>query len=494
MKRVVFILLIFSFSFLYLNSQDFETAYLEGIIEMETQNFIWELFDNFLFHFEKGSESGIINENTKYLEYSFTHTFIDPKYKRFILKAILDGTEKTIKELKMLPFKIVKYKDIGYNKTKFFIKIDFEEYKKIQREAKEEKERLEREAKKKAKEKEIEGENYYNIGEYDKAISSLFQAISLNTNSQKSYFLLGKSYYHNKEYDSAENYLYRALNFNTNDTSILYYIGLSHFNQKEYDESIDIFNKINKSEPKNIEVLYMLAGSYYNNGYKKEAINNFSKYIEIDKNNDNAYYWLGKSYNDIGDIEKAEEFYLRGLEVNSQNANILYALGELNSSIGNKKEAKEYYQKTLAVDPNHNLSKTKLDSIIMEENIKIRNEKIQKLNSQLNTVKKFKTAGTVFMVGGIATTISPFVIQYFKNGSSFNIDFLKKNDNDSKLYTALFYTGIGIFGAGLITTMVTSFRIDSLEKQISYAFVPIINKNEYGIMDYGYAFNFSYKF
>lgn len=130
----------------------------------------------------------------------------------------------------------------------------------------------------------------------------------------------------------------------------------------------------------------------------------------------------------------------------------------------------------------------------MEENIKIRNEKIQKLNSQINTVRKFETAGIIFMAGGIATTISPFVIQSFKNDSNYNIDFLKKNDKESKLYTGLFYTGIGIFGAGLITTIVTSFRINSLQKQISYAFVPIINKNEYGIMDYGYAFNFTYKF
>ena len=134
----------------------------------------------------------------------------------------------------------------------------------------------------------------------------------------------------------------------------------------------------------------------------------------------------------------------------------------------------------------------------MEENIKIRNEKIQKLNRSLNTAKIFKTTGIVLMVGGALTTASPFVIQYIntKNMNSMNFDFLNssKTDKDSKLQRTLFYTGVGVFGAGLITTIISSFAINNLERQISYAFVPIINENEYGIMDYGYAFNFSYKF
>ena len=488
-KLLLFILLIFSFSFLYLNSQDI--AYMARLEGASFMSAFTEAFAQKIWNLEKELKEGKIDSKSKVLDFNFVYTFISPQYKHIFTPEFV--TMLRSGELGF-PFDVLKYEYIGYNKVKLYIRIDIEKPERLKREAKERQEKLEREAKKKAKEKEIEGENYYNKGEYDKAIYSLSEAVSLNTNSQKSYFLLGKSYYHNKKYDSAENSLYRALNFNTNDTSILYYIGLSHFYQKEYDESIDIFNRINKLEPKNIEVLYMLAGSYYNNGDKKEAINTFSKSIEIDENNDDVYYWIGKSYNDIGNIEKAEEFYLRGLEINSQNANILYALGELNSSIGNKKEAKEYYKKTLEADPNHNLSKTKLDSIIMEENIKIRNAKIQKLNNQINTVRKFETAGIVFMAGGIATTISPFVIQSFKNDSNYNIDFLKKNDKESKLYTGLFYTGIGIFEAGLITTIVTSFRINSLQKQISYAFVPIINKNEYGIMDYGYAFNFSYKF
>ena len=154
MKRVVFILLIFSFSFLYLNSQDFESEYIKSIAYFEGQNFALEVSQNFVLYLEKGLEEGTINENTKYLEYSFTHTFIEPRYKNIVLTLILSESKKN--DLFGLPIEIVRYKDISYNKTKFFMRANFEEYKKIQREAKEEKERLEREAKKKAKEKEIE--------------------------------------------------------------------------------------------------------------------------------------------------------------------------------------------------------------------------------------------------------------------------------------------------------------------------------------------------
>ena len=492
MKRVIFILLIFSFLFLHLNAQ---YQYYEDVAYLEGYNFQLAIYESFFKYLDEGLKEGTINDNTKILKYNFIYTFISPQYKNIFIPMML---EYGVEDLYGIPIEIVRYENIDYNKTKFFIKVDIEKYERMEREAKEKKEKMEREARERAKEKEKEGENYYNIGEYDKAISSLSESVSLNTNSQKAYFLLGKSYFYNERYDDAEDSLYKALEFNTNDTAILYYIGKVHYYKENYNESIDIFNKINKSDPKNTEVLYILAVSYYNSGNKNQAINNFLKYIEIDKNNDNVYYLLGKSYYDIGNIEKAEEAYSIGLELNSQNANILYALGELHSSIGNKKEAKEYYQKSLEADPNHNLSKTKLDSIIMEENIKIRNEKIQELNRSLNTAKIFKTTGIVLMVGGALTTASPFVIQYIntKNMNSMNFDFLNssKTDKDSKLQRTLFYTGVGVFGAGLITTIISSFAINNLEKQISYAFVPIINKNEYGIMDYGYAFNFSYKF
>ncbi len=94
MKRVVFILLIFSFSFLYLNSQDFESEYIKSIAYFEGQNFALEVSQNFVLYLEKGLEEGTINENTKYLEYSFTHTFIEPRYKNIVLTLILSESKK----------------------------------------------------------------------------------------------------------------------------------------------------------------------------------------------------------------------------------------------------------------------------------------------------------------------------------------------------------------------------------------------------------------
>ena len=368
------------------------------------------------------------------------------------------------------------------------IKKEIEDF---ERKEKEEAKRKEMEKINQAKEKENLAEKYYNEGNYYEAINLLNEAIKLNTYSEKSYFLLGKSHLARKEYESAADNFYQVLSYNKNDITTWYLLGKTYFEAEDYSRSLNALYKVEELDPKNKENLFMIAAANYNYGYRDEAIEYFKKYIELDNKNDTVWYWLGKSYEGIKNNEEAENAYLSGLKMNPENSDILYALGELNKSTGNVQEAKKYYEKALEANPNNDSSKNKLELINRAENI-------QKLNRSLNTAKIFKTTGIVLMVGGALTTASPFVIQYVntKNINSMNFDFLNssKTDKDSKLQRTLFYTGVGVFGAGLITTIISSFAINNLERQISYAFVPIFDKNEYGIMDYGYAFNFSYKF
>ncbi|MEI0538579.1 tetratricopeptide repeat protein [Brachyspira pulli] len=368
------------------------------------------------------------------------------------------------------------------------IKKEIEDF---ERKEKEEAKRKEMEKINQAKEKENLAEKYYNEGNYYEAINLLNEAIKLNTYSEKSYFLLGKSHLARKEYEAAADNFYQVLSYNKNDITTWYLLGKTYFEAEDYSRSLNALYKVEELDPKNKENLFMIAAANYNYGYRDEAIEYFKKYIELDNKNDTVWYWLGKSYEGIKNNEEAENAYLSGLKINPENSDILYALGELNKSTGNVQEAKKYYEKALEANPNNDSSKNKLELINRAENI-------QKLNRSLNTAKIFKTTGIVLMVGGALTTASPFVIQYVntKNINSMNFDFLNssKTDKDSKLQRTLFYTGVGVFGAGLITTIISSFAINNLERQISYAFVPIFNKNEYGIMDYGYAFNFSYKF
>ena len=368
------------------------------------------------------------------------------------------------------------------------IKKEIEDF---ERKEKEEAKRKEMEKINQAKEKENLAEKYYNEGNYYEAINLLNEAIKLNTYSEKSYFLLGKSHLARKEYEAAADNFYQVLSYNKNDITTWYLLGKTYFEAEDYSRSLNALYKVEELDPKNKENLFMIAAANYNYGYRDEAIEYFKKYIELDNKNDIVWYWLGKSYEGIKNNEEAENAYLSGLKINTENSDILYALGELNKSTGNVQEAKKYYEKALEANPNNDSSKNKLELINRAENI-------QKLNRSLNTAKIFKTTGIVLMVGGALTTASPFVIQYVntKNINSMNFDFLNssKTDKDSKLQRTLFYTGVGVFGAGLITTIISSFAINNLERQISYAFVPIFNKNEYGIMDYGYAFNFSYKF
>ena len=129
-----------------------------------------------------------------------------------------------------------------------------------------------------------------------------------------------------------------------------------------------------------------------------------------------------------------------------------------------------------------------------EEMARIR-EQNKKIYSKIDVANSFNTAGYVFMIGGVLTAASPFVIDAINN-KQFNFDFLDFNrkDKTSVLNRALFFTGVGLFTAGALTSIISSATAYGLSNKLAYSFYPIILENDFGIMDYGYAFNINYKF
>ena len=119
---------------------------------------------------------------------------------------------------------------------------------------------------------------------------------------------------------------------------------------------------------------------------------------------------------------------------------------------------------------------------------------IEKNMNSINIAKGFNTFGIITMVGGALTAASPFVLNAV-NGQPNNFDFFdfSKTDKTSKLNRTLFFTGIGLFTAGALTSIISSVYKSNLERKIYYSFTPIINQNQNGILDYGYIFSFNYK-
>lgn len=119
---------------------------------------------------------------------------------------------------------------------------------------------------------------------------------------------------------------------------------------------------------------------------------------------------------------------------------------------------------------------------------------IEKNMNSINIAKGFNTFGIITMVGGALTAASPFVLNAV-SGQPNNFDFFdfSKTDKTSKLNRTLFFTGIGLFTAGALTSIISSVYKSNLERKIYYSFTPIINQNQNGILDYGYIFSFNYK-
>jgi SpoVK/Ycf46/Vps4 family AAA+-type ATPase len=160
------------------------------------------------------------------------------------------------------------------------------------------------------------GNEYYEQGDYDKAIENYSMAIILNPNFLECYFNRALCYYNKKNYDKAIEDYTRAAEIDPENAMIYNNRGDAHYRKQEFDKAIADYDKaisLNKD--------YLKA--YYNRGLAyaciqdyETAIENFTRVIEIDENFAEAYNARGLAYEYLEKYDEAIEDYEKALELN----------------------------------------------------------------------------------------------------------------------------------------------------------------------------------
>jgi tetratricopeptide (TPR) repeat protein len=197
-----------------------------------------------------------------------------------------------------------------------------------------------------------EGNNFYNAGQYQKAIECYNKTIEIDPSDAAAYFNRGivKSYWGRNE-AAIEDYS-KAINIDPNDADVYINRGYIKSTLGLNKEAIEDYNKAIEVDPN-----YAMA---YNNrgiekramGRNKEAIEDYNKAIEIKPNDAAAYINRGKVKSDWGRNKEAIEDYNKAIEIKPNDADAYINRGIVKSNLGRNEAAIEDYSKAIEICPN----------------------------------------------------------------------------------------------------------------------------------------------
>ena len=177
------------------------------------------------------------------------------------------------------------------------------------------------------------GNEYYEQGDYDRAIESYNMAVILNPNFLESYFNRALCYYNKKNYDKSIDDYTRAIEIDADNPLIYNNRGDAYYRKQDFEKAIADYDKaigLNKD--------YLKA--HYNRGLAyaclqdyETAVQNFTKVTEIDPNFAEAYNARGLAYEYMEKFDDAIADYEKAVELNPEFEE---AKGHLEAARGKK--------------------------------------------------------------------------------------------------------------------------------------------------------------
>jgi len=197
---------------------------------------------------------------------------------------------------------------------------------------------------------------YYEIKDYDKALTNFQQAYSLKYDNSTLYFLMSRVYVEKKDFNNAIKILEEGQKRYPKDKDLLYAQVNIYKDLNKMDELETKLNKAISMEPNNTDLLMLLAMVYERkmeanvknktryNEYKNKALECYNKVLKVNPNHLDANYNMGILYYNEA-VTKIQE---------SEYETDLIALSQLQDEcIEIFKKSLPYMEKAYALDPNN---------------------------------------------------------------------------------------------------------------------------------------------
>jgi transitional endoplasmic reticulum ATPase len=183
-----------------------------------------------------------------------------------------------------------------------------------------------------------------------------------NPTDAKTYYQMGNDYYEKGDYDKAiENYN-MAILLNPVFSEAYFNRALSYYQLKNFDKSIADYTKSMELDPQNPIIFNNRGDAFYRKQDFQSAIKDYDKAITLNPNYLKAFYNRGLSYASVEEYEKAVEDFSKVIKLKADFAEAYHLRGLAFEYAGNMSNAIVDYEKALSLNPELTEAKTHLDS------------------------------------------------------------------------------------------------------------------------------------
>ncbi len=160
------------------------------------------------------------------------------------------------------------------------------------------------------------GNDYYEKGDYDRAIENYNMAILLNPVFSEAYFNRALSYYQLKNFDKSVSDYTKAVELDPHNPIIYNNRGDAYYRKQDFQSAVKDYDKAISLNPNYLKAFYNRGLSYASIEEYEKAIDDFSKVVELKPDFAEAYHLRGLAKEYAGEISSATEDYEKALELN----------------------------------------------------------------------------------------------------------------------------------------------------------------------------------
>lgn len=162
--------------------------------------------------------------------------------------------------------------------------------------------------------------DYYEKGDYEKAIENYNMAILLNPLFSEAYFNRALSYYQLKNYDKSIADYTESAELDPKNPIIFNNKGDAYYRKQDYTSAIKDYDKAVMLNPNYLKAYYNRALSYASLEDYEKAVEDFTRVVQLKPDFAEAYHLRGLAYEYAGDVDSAVTDYEKALELNPELA------------------------------------------------------------------------------------------------------------------------------------------------------------------------------
>ncbi|MEK6978709.1 MAG: tetratricopeptide repeat protein [Candidatus Micrarchaeota archaeon] len=162
------------------------------------------------------------------------------------------------------------------------------------------------------------GNDYYEKGDYEKAIENYNMAILLTPIFSEAYFNRALSYYQLKNFEKATADYTKSAELDPNNPIIYNNRGDAYYRKQDFQNAVKDYDKAIQLNPDYLKAFYNRGLSYASIEDYEKAIEDFTKVVTLNPEFAEAYHLRGLAYEYAGQVETAITDYEKALQLNPE--------------------------------------------------------------------------------------------------------------------------------------------------------------------------------